>query len=590
MNSSKFIYAFAAAAALTCSSCSGFLDTPTDTRVDLVNTDQVRMLMNSAYPSSNYSWPCELMSDNMEDNNSPEGVGNLGIHYNLNSYDRGDEEMFRWETCVSNTGSDSPSAIWEGFYNSTAVANAAMERLDQWREENGGLDKTQEAIYAEAQMLRAYNHFTLAQIFCEPYRGSLSRNYLGIPYITRPEVTVKPHYERGTLEETYKRIQDDIEAALPKIDNTIYEVPKYHFNAAAANAFAARFYLFTRQYKKALDCANAAFGGENVDPTPFLSTVWSKLGEMTYISDMGLYQDNIDKAGNFLLYPTYSGLLRRLGSGCRYAVIRDALDATIHGASPVWSTFRWTSKRGKDKKTFTMHPCFNGICISNGEAEYGTAMCGNVAEQFEYTDKISGIGYAHVTRREFYGEETLLVRAEARLFLGDVAGAIKDLDTWERPRRNCPGAAGYEKEFVDFSLENITAFYGDNDPGYGIAKPIHIDRICPLDNNPLNPKANEGVVAAESVMPVLQCIQHMRRIETVHKGLRWFDIKRFGIEFDRKIGNNQAPDYHTMDHLGIEDPRKAMALPAEVVAAGLQPNPRPAATTLTPASELVRVN
>lgn len=589
MTTSKYIYAFAAAAALTLSSCSGFLDTPTDTRVDLVNTDQVKMLMNSAYPSSNYAWPLEVMSDNTEDNNSPEGEGHLGIHYNLGAYDRGDDEMFRWETCQSNTGTDSPSAIWEGFYNSTAVANAVMERLDQWREENGGLDATQKAIYAEAQILRAYNHFILAQIFCQPYRGSLSQAYLGIPYITKPEVTVKPHYERGNLEETYKMIQADLEAALPNIDNTIYEVPKYHFNSSAAYAFAARFYLFTRQYQKALDAANVVFGGAEVDPTPYLSNIWSKLDAMTYISDMGLYQDNIDKAGNFLLYPTYSVQLRRMSGGRRYGVIRDALNATIHGSSPVWSAFQWTTTRGKDKKSFTMHPCFNGICIVNGQAEYGYGMCGNVAEQFEYTDKISGIGYPHITRREFYGEETLLVRAEAKLFLGDIAGAIRDLDYWEKPRRNCPSGKGKEGDFKDFSQANIQTFYGDRDPGYGIAKEIHIDQICPLENNPLNPKANEGVVATSSIMPYLQCVQHMRRIETIHKGLRWFDIKRFGLEFDRKIGNGQAPEYHTMDHLGIEDPRKAVALPAEVVAAGLQPNPGPVTKTVQSSSELVRV-
>jgi len=329
--------------------------------------------------------------------------------------------------------------------------------------------------------------------------------------------------------------------------------------------------------------------GADVDPTPFLSNIWSKLDELTYISDMGLYQDNIDKPGNFLLYPTYSVLLRRLGNGCRYAVIRDALDATIHGSSPVWSAFEWTMKRGKDKKSFTMHPCFNGICITNGQSEYGMAMCGNVAEQFEYTDKISGIGYPHVTRREFYGEETLLVRAEAKLFLGDIAGAIKDLDYWEKPRRNCPSGQGRENEFKDFTEANITAFYGDKDPGFGIVKEIHIDQICPMENNPLNPKASEGVVSASSIMPLLQCVQHMRRFETIHKGMRWFDIKRFGLEFDRKIGNGTAPDYHTMDHLGIEDPRKAVALPAEVVAAGLQPNPRPTTTTVVPSSEYVRV-
>lgn len=582
LNAIKYLPAALAALALS-SSCSGFLDTPTDTRVDLVNTDQVRMLMNSAYPQVNYAWPLELMSDNIEDNNAPEGAEGEGIHYNLNSYDRGDEEMYRWEQCLSSTGSDSPSMLWEEFYSSVAVCNAVLERLGQWEEKNGGLDATQRAIRGEARVLRAYDHFILAQIFCEPYRGSLNSAYLGIPYATKPEITVKPHYDRGTLEQTYEKIEADLEAGLAEIDNSLYDVPKYHFNSAAAHAFAARYYLFTRRYQKAFDHANAAFGGADVDASAFMSDVWTKLGDLYYISDLGLYQNGNDKATNFLLYPTHTQVLRRFGSGCRYGVIRDALNATIYGANPAWEAFKWKNNSGKGG-TFTMHPCYNGICINNGsQAEYGVVACNNVDEQFEYTDKIAGVGYTRQTRREFYGEETLLTRAEARLFLGDIVGALADLDIWEKSRRKCPSAQGYEDEFKDMTLENITRFYGDSDPGYGICKQINIDRICP---------ESDAKVSVDAIMPMLQCVQHIRRIETIHKGLRWLDIKRFGIEFDRKIGNNQGPLYHTTDHLGVEDPRKAIQIPAEVVAAGITANPRPSgnvAETTIPSGAYVRV-
>lgn len=570
---------YMAAAAIALSSCSGFLDAPTDTRVDLVNTDQVRMLMNSAYPDVSYAWPCEIMSDNIEDNNSPEGQGNEGIHYNLPSFDRGDDEMFRWETCVSNTNTDSPSIIWEEFYGSIAACNAVLERLDQWEQQNGTLDRTQTAIRAEAKILRAFDAFILAQVFCQPYRGSLSDSELGIPYPTSPETTVKPHYERGTLTETYAKIQKDLEDALPDIDNGLYSAPKYHFNQTAAYAFAARFYLFTRQYEKALQYANATFGGEGIDPTPFLSDIWSKLGDFYYVMDFGLYQKGQDKASNFLLYPTHTQQLRRMGNGCRYAVIRDALYSTIYSASPIWSRFKWSLSNGKGGE-FTMHPCFNGILIDNGgQSEYGTIMVGTVDEQFEYTDKIAGIGYVRMTRREFFGEETLLTRAEAKLFLGDTNGAIEDLKTWERVRRNCPAALGKEFAFAELTLEGIKSFYADNDPGHGIAKTINIDQICP---------ESDARVSTDAIMPVLQCVQHFRRIETIHTGMRWFDIKRFGIEFDRKIGNLVAPNYHVMDHLSITDPRKAVQIPAEVVAAGMQANPRGnAPETVSPASARV---
>ncbi|MBE6304896.1 MAG: RagB/SusD family nutrient uptake outer membrane protein [Bacteroidales bacterium] len=565
MKIKNIIYTLAGVAALTLSSsCSGFLDTPTDTRVDIKTTEQVRMLMNAAYPSVAYSWPLELMTDNLEDNNSPEGEGNQGVHYNLSSYDRGDEEMFRWEQCVSSTGADTPSNLWEGYYNSIAYCNAALEILDKWETENGKLDDTQKAIRAEAQILRAYNHFILAQIFCMPYSGEAkNKTLLGIPYVTKPEVTVKPHYERGTLAETYAMIEKDLTEALPNINNNIYEIQKYHFNTTAANAFAARYYLFTRQYEKALEYADKVFGGPDMDPTPYMSDIWTQLGNFYYVSDFGLYQNGMDKQTNFLLMPVYSLMLRKYASGYRYGVVRDALNATIHGSSPAWSSFQWTQSNGKGG-SFTMHPCFNGICGTNGKSEYGYVMFGNVDEQFEYTDKIAGIGYPHHTRREFYGEETLLVRAEAKLFLGDVQGCIDDLSIWEKARRDCPSAVGYEDRFVDLTLENITTFYSSK-AKYGIAKPINIDLVCP---------ESDAKVSVDAIMPVLQCVQHFRRIETIHLGFRFLDIKRYGIEIAHKIGNNVAPMYHTMDYLTLDDPRRAVQIPAEVVAAGMQPNVR----------------
>lgn len=222
-----------------------------------------------------------------------------------------------------------------------------------------------------------------------------------------------------------------------------------------------------------------------------------------------------------------------------------------------------------------MHPCFNGSCGVNGKSEYGNYFAGNISEQFEYTDKIAGIGYTHVTRSEFTGEEVLLTRAEAKLFLGDINGAVADLSVWEKARRDCPSAEGDQDRFVDLTVDNIRSFYVDHDPGYGIAKTINIDQICP----------SNWTVASPDEMGVLQCIQHFRRIEMIHTGMRWFDIKRLGLEFDRRIGKDET------DHLGIFDERKAVQIPAEIVAAGLQANPRPGdeENKLVPSSAYERV-
>ncbi len=573
MKANKIIYTLALGAILGLTSCgSDFLGTPTDSRVELDSTDKLRMLLVSSYPQNNYAWPCELMSDNMEDNNAPDEDG---LRYNLAPYDRGDDEMFRWEVCVSNTSSDSPSTIWESHYNAIAGANAVLQVIEKWESEGKTLDPTQLAVKGEALMIRSYCHFILAQVFCHPYRGdAVNETLLGIPYIKKPETTVKPLYQRGTLKETYDNVRADLEAALPLIDNSLYEIPKYHFNKSAAEAYAARFYLITREYDKCLEHCNNAFGGEGVDPSSYMNTIFQNLANFYYISDFGKFAQGSDKPRNFMLIATYSVAFRHFAGSTRYAVIRDALNSTIHGSSPAWSNFKWKNSSGKGG-SFVMHPCFNGSCGINGKNEYGNYYAGNVSEQFEYTDKIAGIGYCHVTRSEFTAEEVLLTRAEAKLFLGDINGALADITIWENSRRACPAAEGMEDQFRDLTIDNIRQFYVENDPGYGIAKTINIDQICP----------SQWSISGDDAMAMLQCIQHFRRIEMLHTGMRWFDIKRLGLEFDRKIGKDGK------DHLGIFDERKAIQIPAEIIAAGLQRNPRPTddQTKLQPSSAYVFV-
>ena len=196
---------------------------------------------------------------------------------------------------------------------------------------------------------------------------------------------MKPHYERGTLAETYEKIEKDLELGLKLIDDAIYEVPKYHFNRAAANAYAARFYVFTRQYDKALECANAAFNGS--DPATMMSDIWANRGSMYYISDIGRYYTSMKRANVFMDISTYSTSSRRFHSN-RYTCNRDARRSTIQGPGPSWEGIKF--KNSKTGETFSMHPGFNGLCGTAGKAEYGSYFGGISSEQFEYTDKVSG--------------------------------------------------------------------------------------------------------------------------------------------------------------------------------------------------------
>ncbi len=562
MRLNKLIYTalVGAGLGLALTSCSDFLDKTPDTRVELNTVEKARMKLCDAYPAYNPALTLELMSDNMEDCNT---ASSTGVRFNLPAYDRTDDEAFAFEEVKSGSGNDTPSGIWSGYYGAIASANAAIECLENLQAKiDNGVDvadaENLPAVMAEAKMLRAYCMFMLVNTFCEQYRGpELSEAIVGLPYPTSPETVVKPHYDRPSLAYDYEMMEKDITEALPNIDNTIYEIPRYHFNMQAAYTFAARFYLWKRDYKKVLEYTNRAFGGENVDPTQYITDIWAHIGDFYYISDFGKYIQGVDKGRNFLLIATYSTAFRHYTGGRRYHVIRDALRSTLKGPGPQWSSFNW--RDSSTGETFSMHPGFNGCCGINSKSQYGSYYAGNNSEQFEYTNKIAGIGYAHVTRSEITGEECLLMRAEAKLFLGDVQGAIDDLAKWEIPKRSAPSAVGSENRFKELTLALINEFYTNYRSRYGIAKDINIDQVTP--------SAEYSVTA--DIEPVLQCIQHFRRIEQVHTGFRFFDLKRYGIEWSHKIGTENR-----IETMSLFDPRRAVQIPSEIQAAGFEANYR----------------
>ena len=542
-------------AALALASCNDFLDKVPDTRVELNSPEQLRLLMVNAYPSSNYSLVCEFSSDNYIDNNSPD---ENGMRYNLSSYNRIDDELFAWEDAKASSGNDTPSDIWESYYHSIACANAVLEKIPEFEAntELKGRDMLP-AIKGEALLVRAFSHFILANLFCEAYHGpELSKNILGIPYITEPETIVHVVPERGNLADVYDMIEKDLLEGISLINDGLYEVPKYHFNKAAANAFAARFYLFKRDYKKVLAYCDAAFGGPDVDPTPYMSDIWNQVSNFYYISDFGRYQTNITQQRNFMLLATFSTWLRHISGSKRYGCNREAKRATIQGPGPTWSQYQWRNSKGE---TFAMHPCFNGACGTNGKSEYGLYFAGTAAELFEYTDKLAGIGFAHQVRAEFTGEETLITRAEAKAYLGDIEGAIADLKIWDQAHRNSPNVTPGEDHFDELTYAQIVKFYQTKDPGFGIVKTLNIDEICPSTEYAVN----------DNIEPLLQCVLHYRRIELIHTGMRWFDLKRYGIEISHAIG--KEPRIETLTKL---DPRRALQIPNEVIAAGIEPNNR----------------
>jgi hypothetical protein len=58
------------------------------------------------------------------------------------------------------------------------------------------------------------------------------------------------------------------------------------------------------------------------------------------------------------------------------------------------------------------------------------------------------------------------------------------------------------------------------------------------------------------------------------QGMRWFDIKRYGITVYRRVVNSNADVVEISDTLGPDDPRRAVQIPLKARDAGFEANKR----------------
>ena len=79
--------------------------------------------------------------------------------------------------------------------------------------------------------------------------------------------------------------------------------------------------------------------------------------------------------------------------------------------------------------------------------------------------------------------------------------------------------------------------------------------------------SSEFKVLTGDDLNVLNCILHFRRIETMFEGMRWFDIKRYGITVTHVYRG--PTDYDaTYDVLEWNDPRRIVQIPYNAIDAG----------------------
>ena len=523
-------------AALGLSSCNDYLDKLPDERAELNTEEKITQLLVSAYPTCTNNLLVEVLSDNVDDNgraySSPAIV----------------DQTYRFID-TTEEGNDSPYDIWGGYYRAVATVNEALQAVEAM-----GNPASLQGDVAEAKLIRAYSMFMLAQTFCMAWNPDKADEYLGLPYPLIPEQDLTAQYERGTLRQLYENINKDIEEALPHIADAAqkYTQPKYHFNVKAAYAFASRFNLYYMNYQKAIEYANMVLGS---DPTTVMRNYepYRELGRDDFAN---LWIRSNDQA-NIMMLATYSIAPRYLtwATSSRFAHNYD-----ITAYETFWVDMPWGD--GSDA---------NSIIYANHL--YGSTQCvafPTYEEQFEYTDKVAGIGYTHSVDPIFTGDVSILERAEAYCLLGQLENAMKDINTWIGT--HCKDKYDEDGNLLKaapgiLSIADIVTFVTNTD--YAKRTPDGSrDRSF---RKHMHPQGFTIGAEGSDQECMLQFILHMKRIETVFHGFRMQDIKRYGIEYTHEVVGEDPLVFIRGDLRG------AVQIPNTVVAAGLQENPRQSA-------------
>lgn len=519
----KYIGFSIIALGLTLTSCDDWLDKLPDNRMELQTPSDVSSLLVSAYPSAHPAYLLEMYSDNTDDCVNP----------SWSEASRFQAQAYNWED-ITETGEDeSPQELWNRHYLAIASANAAIDLI-----EGKGSPAEYSEQLGEALLCRAYAMFQLSTVFCKAYNPATASTDLGLPYPTHPEKVVGTVYTRGTMEDLYGQIDKDLQRGLPLVSSN-YSKPKFHFNTDAAKAFAARFYLYKGDFAKAITYATEVLGA---DPT-------AKARDWDAYSALNMNQQirpeawvSADEKCNFLLQTVYSEWGAISGPylyGDKYAhSYRITYDEDIASKGPF----------GAANSTFKQRVWSN--------TSLAKLFHRKVPYEFEYTDLQAGIGFAHAEYAVFTTEQLLLERAEAYALSGELQKAVDDYNTIMKI---------YQKYPKTFTLKQIVDFYNGVNyytPKKATVKKHFVKPVYTIDAEGSDQEA------------LLQAILHLRRIMEVGEGYRMQDVKRYGIVIYRRQTNTSFTISAVTDSLTVDDPRRAIQLPQDVITSGLEPNDR----------------
>ncbi|UTD15802.1 RagB/SusD family nutrient uptake outer membrane protein [Tenacibaculum mesophilum] len=480
--------------AFTFVGCSEYLSELPDNRTLIDSPDKVSQLITAAYPDQDYALMAEIMSDNADDKGNVSNVEQLDL------------QLYQWQDSnLEERGS--PVNYWNSCYEAISQANQALASIEELKNK---FDLN--AQKGEALIARAYAHFMLVNFWAKHYDANTASTDLGIPYVLEPETVLFKTYKRNTVQEVYDLIEKDLIKGLSMVGDN-YNSPKFHFTKDAANAFAARFYLYKGQWDKVIEHADKVVTNPVSEARNMVA-----YGNMNLTGIRMLY-NSVDEPANLLIISTNSIWARRHRSS-RFGLSVDKIRPQLFTGSsnPFKKNWAYDLYRGNQYTYFT--PKYN--------------------EYFKYTNESAGIGLPFLAQTMFDKDEVILNRAEASAMLENYSDALMYLNAY---------------------IANKTQDY---DPNSDMLTESLIQSEYPVIANEYTPAYGLN----DKQTSFIKAIAEFKRRQFYHEGFRWFDVRRFNLSITHELDNGSDV------MLEKQDLRKQLQIPLTAQNGGLQQNPR----------------
>jgi starch-binding outer membrane protein, SusD/RagB family len=281
-----------------------------------------------------------------------------------------ERNLYTWASDVYEGGQ---AFDWNNTYRMIFCANVVLEGIEKLSAGNQNSQLINE-VKGAAYFYRAQGLFNLLQEFASPYNYATALSDPGVPVRLNADVNMNP--SRSSVEDCYAQVIRDLQLA----GQLTPSVPLFQSRPSkpAANALLARTYLYTRDYSKAAAHASASlaltntlvdFNTLNASSTfPFAAFPGNR--EVIFYAESSVY--------TMLIQPNYY------------------VDSTLY-------------------RSYALNDLRRTIFYSTGTG-------GAINFKGQYTAKTNF--FAGLAVNELY-----LISAEAKARLGNVAGAMADLNT-----------------------------------------------------------------------------------------------------------------------------------------------------------------